>query len=166
MDGKSCGAEQEKHNVVVTFQVLEHITNIDTFIESSIKVMKPNGLLIIAVPNNESFIKFCQNNLLNMPPHHLLHWNEKSLSYIAKKYNLEIVDIYKESLTNIHKKWHDTVLISKAIRNFFGLKTKSINVSFTQKIINKLAFLLSHKIKPSNSMNEDGATIAIVLKKT
>jgi len=156
----------EAHDIVVTFQVLEHITNIDTFMEASIKVIKPNGLFIIAVPNNYAFIRNAQNNLLNLPPHHLLHWNERSLLFLAKKFDLEIIDIYKEKVTNVHKNWFYANIISKFIRDSIGIKTISINLSLVNKIINKISTLFSKIFRLSNiHHNYNGHTIAIVLRK-
>jgi 2-polyprenyl-3-methyl-5-hydroxy-6-metoxy-1,4-benzoquinol methylase len=159
-------SRENTHDVVVAFQVLEHITNVNSFIESSIKVIKPDGLFIIAVPNNDSFIKNAQNNLLNLPPHHLLHWNEESLRYIANKFNLMIIDVYKEKLTNIHKNWYYSVVISKFFRNIFCLKTKSINIGFTSKLINKVSAVLLKIINLFTvHVNKDGHTVIIVFKK-
>jgi len=159
-------SNKETHNVVVAFQVLEHIINIDSFITSSLQVLKPNGLLILAVPNNFNFIKDAQNHLLNLPPHHTLHWNSNSLRYIAKKFNLEIVDIYQEELTNIHKNWYYTIKLSKIIHNFLGMQIKSINMSFLTKLINitSILFIRIFKFSFSNE-KKDGMTIAITLKK-
>lgn len=157
---------QSKHDVIVTFQVLEHIINIDSFIISALRALKKNGLFIIAVPNNKSFISASQNNLLNLPPHHLLHWNEKSLKYIAIKFNLEILDIYKEKVTNIHKNWYYSTTISKLIRKIIFIKTKSIQVSLLNKLIHGFSWLSSKILKYLNiHANKDGHTIVIVLKK-
>ncbi|MDU2359743.1 MAG: hypothetical protein E7D75_02200, partial [Campylobacter concisus] len=86
--------------------------------------------------------------------------------YIAKKYNLEIVDIYKEKVTNIHKTWFYTTKISKFIRGLLGVGTKTINVSFLSRVIQKISFLLSKFMRNSCShLREDGHTIAIVFRK-
>ena len=157
---------QNSQDVVVAFQVLEHIVNLDSFIKSSLTVLKKNGYFNIAVPNNYSFIRYAQNNILNLPPHHLLQWNEYSLEYIAKKYNLEIIDIYKEKVTNVHKSWFYTTKISKFTRGLLGFRTRTINVSFLSRVIQKISFLLSKFARNSRSyLKEDGHTIAIVFKK-
>ena len=157
---------QNTQDVVVTFQVLEHIVSLDSFIKSSLTALKKNGYFIIAVPNNYSFIRYTQNNILNLPPHHLFHWNEYALEYIAKKYNLEIVDIYKDKVTNVHKTWFYTTKISKFIRGLLGVGTKTINVSFLSRVIQKISFLLSKFMRNSCShLREDGHTIAIVFRK-
>lgn len=161
-------SKENKYNqdVVVTFQVLEHITDIDSFIKSAMLTLKQNGLFIIAVPNNMSFIRDAQNNLLNLPPHHLLHWNETALKYIAKKYHLEIIDIYKEQVTNVHKTWYYSIQISKLIRKFLRIDTKSVNRTFMNKIIQKTSSILSRMAKYSSfHVKQDGHTIAIVLRK-
>jgi 2-polyprenyl-3-methyl-5-hydroxy-6-metoxy-1,4-benzoquinol methylase len=66
-------------DIVASFQVLEHITNVKNFFESSLKLLKKNGLLIVSVPNNDSFIKYDYQNVLNMPPHHMGIWTKTSL---------------------------------------------------------------------------------------
>lgn len=153
-------------DIVVSFQVLEHITDLESFIKSALLTLKLNGLLIIAVPNNMSFIRNVQNNLLNLPPHHLLHWNEKSLKYIAKKFNLEIVDVYKEQVTNIHKVWFYSTIISKIIRDILRINTKSLNNTMMNKIIQKISSILSRIFKYSSfHLKKDGHTIAIVFRK-
>lgn len=154
-----------KYDIVASFQVLEHLHNIDSFLQSAITTMKAKGLLIIAVPNNDTFLKEVQNNLLNLPPHHLLHWHDKSLKYIAKKYNLEVVDIYKEKVTNIHKEYYFSTKIFSFFRSIFMIKTKTINIIFISKIIQITSALFAKILKFSNiHKNKDGHTIAIVFK--
>jgi len=156
-----------KHDVAVAFQVLEHITNIESFIKSSIKAIKPLGFLIIAVPNNDSFIKDAFNNLLNSPPHHTIQWNEKSLTFLAKKYDLNVVEIYKEQVTKIHKDWYFSTTVNKFLRNILNLKTKSFNVNISDRIINKIASIISKLWVFKNSYkNKFGHTILIVMQKS
>ena len=46
----------DKFDVVCSFQVLEHITEVYSFIENSIKALKCNGKLVFGVPNNRGFL--------------------------------------------------------------------------------------------------------------
>ncbi|MBL4830655.1 MAG: hypothetical protein JKY55_12340, partial [Aliivibrio sp.] len=120
----------------------------------------------IAVPNNDAFISNSQNNILNLPPHHLLHWNETSLKYIANKHNLKIVDVYKEKVTNVHKQWYYATSIQTKIKEFLGLEIKTINIGWMNKIINKISTLLLPVFRDSMSHSStDGHTIAIVFQK-
>ena len=71
------------YDVVTFFQVLEHVSSVRSFLESAVKCLKKDGLLIIAVPNNDPYIfgihKF---EWLNFPPHHMGWWNHESLNNI------------------------------------------------------------------------------------
>ena len=57
-----------KFDLVCSFQVLEHIPSVGSFMEGQINALKEGGLLIIGVPNNDAFIKYNKMELLNMPP--------------------------------------------------------------------------------------------------
>lgn len=99
-----------KYDVVCSFQVLEHISEVLSFIESSLKALKPKGKLIIAVPNTESLVFsseiILERNqelqqltfLLNCPPHHMGHWNSNSLRSIKEIYSLKDIKIYYEPM--------------------------------------------------------------------
>jgi 2-polyprenyl-3-methyl-5-hydroxy-6-metoxy-1,4-benzoquinol methylase len=101
--------EFELFDVVCSFQVLEHVENPYSFIKSKIKCVKKGGKIIIAVPNNDSFIKYSHDNVLNMPPHHTLLWNKKSLTYISKLFSLKIIGIYYEKVDRDHS-WYKEVI--------------------------------------------------------
>lgn len=153
-------------DVIVSFQVLEHITNVESFILSSIKILKENGKLIIAVPNSDSFIKNIANHLLDLPPHHILHWNEKSLKYLAKKYNLNVVEVFKERVTNIHKKSFYTTATNKIILNILGITNKRIDTRFVVRAVNKISYLMAKFFQYLTVHKRyDGQTIIIVLEK-
>jgi len=159
--------KKSKHDLAVAFQVLEHIENIDSFILSTREVLKPNGMLIIAVPNNDSFIRYAPNNLLNLPPHHLLHWNEQSLRYMADKYDFEVVDVFKEKVTNVHRNWFYFILVNKYIMKLLGFRYKSLHENLYVKIIRKLSVFISFPLRFSNlHKNKDGHTIIIALRKS
>ncbi|MBK7762804.1 MAG: class I SAM-dependent methyltransferase [Bacteroidetes bacterium] len=92
-------SNSDKYDVVTFFQVLEHISEVDSFFKSAISVAKPGGKIIVAVPNNEPYyLTYDKDHFLNLPPHHMGWWNEKSLTKIAEIYNLELVKIVKQPL--------------------------------------------------------------------
>lgn len=149
-------------DVVVCFQVLEHISNINIFINACLNALKPNGILIIAVPNNDGFIKYIPNNLLNIPPHHVLQWNEKSLKYLDKKYPIELIDIFKEKVTNIHKKAY----ILSIMRRCFFPKEQQINMSISNKYLSfTFSIIIKFIHKFCNHINADGQTIIATYRK-
>ena len=67
------------YDVVTAFQVLEHIADPLPFLKNCIDALNPGGLLVIAVPNNDAFIRFADLPL-NEPPHHVGLWSPRSLA--------------------------------------------------------------------------------------
>lgn len=130
----------EKYDVVCSFQVLEHVSDSYSFIESSINCLKAEGLLIYSVPSFETFFPCLKNYIINMPPHHVTWWSDKSLQYIARRFELEIIDIHHDKLAEIHKKLYSSHLILNAIENTLGFKNK------TQLLDRSLRYKLSSKI--------------------
>ncbi len=95
----------EKYDVVCSFHVLEHISDVKSFLTASLKVLKESGTLIIAVPNNNSFIKDDFINILNMPPHHQGLWTKKSLASLDFIFNTKTLVIKEERLQKEHQSW-------------------------------------------------------------
>ncbi|MEI6296917.1 MAG: class I SAM-dependent methyltransferase [bacterium] len=127
------------YNVVCSFQVLEHINNVKSFLESSLKILKPGGLMIISVPNNDSFI-FKQNNLcLNMPPHHMGLWNINSLIKLQDSFNIKLRNIFLEPTQREHLGFTEKIIEKKIIEK---MKQKHIPIlSFIKKIFVRLTNL-------------------------
>jgi len=50
-DGKKIPFEDEKFNLVCSFNVLEHVDDIDNFLAENLRVLKRDGYLILACPN-------------------------------------------------------------------------------------------------------------------
>ena len=78
------GTNKNKYDVVCFFQVLEHISSVKSFLDAAIACLKPGGLLIAAVPNNEPYLfGFNKYDWLNLPPHHMGWWNYASLNKLS-----------------------------------------------------------------------------------
>lgn len=90
---------KEEFDVVCTFQVLEHVANVNSFIASSLKILKKGGKLIIAVPcNNPYLFKNDILNTLNLPPHHMGLWGEKAFKNLSKYFPIKLNEIIIEKL--------------------------------------------------------------------
>jgi 2-polyprenyl-3-methyl-5-hydroxy-6-metoxy-1,4-benzoquinol methylase len=101
----------ETYDLVCSFQVLEHIADVHAFLEAQIKTLKKGGLLTIAVPNNESFARFDRNNdILNMPPHHMGLWTNKSLNRLQRIFPLKCIKQINEPLQPYHFDWYLNIL--------------------------------------------------------
>lgn len=91
-----------KYDVVCSFQVLEHIAEPGKFLQASLDCLKPGGLLIISVPNNNSFLKNYPLLPTNLPPHHMGLWDKNSLSLLGKIFGLTLGKIKQEPLQLYH----------------------------------------------------------------
>lgn len=94
---------KERYDVVCSFQVMEHISPIEEFIQASVDVLKPGGKLIISVPNNDSVVFTTDDAaILNMPPHHMGIWNLNSLLSLQRLFPLRMEHVYIEPLQSYH----------------------------------------------------------------
>jgi len=109
-------AENEgKFDMVSTFEVLEHVSDVNDFIGNQVKCLKKGGLLTISVPNMDSFIKYNQNDVLNMPPHHVGLWNEKALRKISELFGLEVEKVAYEPLQEQHYYFYTYINLKQKI---------------------------------------------------
>ena len=115
----------------------------DKFLESAIKCIAKGGLLIIATPDNGGFIKYVSDFYLNLPPHRTLHWNKKSLRAMAEKYNLEVVDVYREPVSSVHKQWWYNTMSMTCLNHLLRRDFRMIDYRFTYKIVHFAAKILA-----------------------
>lgn len=149
----------ESYDVVCSYQVLEHITEVSSFLRAQVDCLKQGGKLIICVPNNDSFIKYSKGGLLNFPPHHMGLWNKKSLTSIAKLYNLRVDKVLFEPLQEYHIHWYANSMITEVInkipllrRLFLKLKLKGMYMYFIKKFKNTIK---GHSIMVVYTKNKD-----------
>ena len=118
-------SNSEIYDTVCSFQVLEHVAKPNSFIESCLKCLKPGGLLIFSVPSDDSFIGSLTNNIMNIPPHHVTRWTDKTLKYVADYFGIRLIDIHHEKLADVHKRLYAHHLILKSLENSLRIEKKS-----------------------------------------
>jgi len=101
-----------KYDIICSFQVLEHIADVKSFINGCLVCLKSEGILIISVPNNLSFISEF-DNLTNIPPHHAGLWDEHSLQKISSFFSITVESIFKEPLQEYHKEFFKATIYTK-----------------------------------------------------
>lgn len=145
-------------DVVCGFQVLEHVHDVRRFIESALRLLKPGGLLIIGVPNNNPYLyKYDKYHALNLPPHHMGLWSIESLRALADHFPLQIVDISAERLSP-----YELVNYYKIQRAHAASSLKIIKYLFYQGLISIRPFGLRSRIMNFTSRQHDGRNILAV----
>lgn len=108
---------REYYDIVCSFQVLEHICDVYPFLDAQIRCLKKGGKLIIAVPNNDAFFKYDQDNVLtNMPPHHTGLWEARSLQSLADIFPVTLEKILYEPLQHYNFSWFQQILVKQYTR--------------------------------------------------
>lgn len=92
-------AIEERFNVIVSFQVVEHVANPGETLRQLVRLLQPGGTLIIAVPNEDSLLGELNLNFLNMPPHHASCWSRKTLTSIGIMYDLQLEEYLCEPVS-------------------------------------------------------------------
>jgi 2-polyprenyl-3-methyl-5-hydroxy-6-metoxy-1,4-benzoquinol methylase len=93
-------------DVITMWHVLEHVPNLDEQFTQLKRIVKPNGYIIIAVPNYKSFDAkhYAAFWAAYDVPRHLWHFSKTSIQKLAANYNLE--------LEKIKPMWFDSFYVS------------------------------------------------------
>ncbi|MGX4770521.1 class I SAM-dependent methyltransferase [Bradyrhizobium guangdongense] len=151
--GEHAKSHPEMYDAVCSFQVLEHIPSVREFIGDCIDCLKPGGVLIFGVPNNDGFLKYATDAVLNAPPHHMGLWTRRSLQGLTQTFPLQLLALETEPLAEID--WYLSVME----RRYLPLK-------FAWSAYHKLGLArLSRSIVASLSDRIMGHTVLAVYRK-
>lgn len=81
--------EDKKYDVIIATELIEHLEDIPQFFSSIYKLLKTDGKIIITTPN-KSFFTNDWIWMTDLPPVHYWWLSEDSLTFLAKKYSMEI----------------------------------------------------------------------------
>jgi 2-polyprenyl-3-methyl-5-hydroxy-6-metoxy-1,4-benzoquinol methylase len=81
--------------IITMWHVLEHVPKLNERIEELKRLIKPNGIIIIAVPNSDSFDanKYKEDWAAYDVPRHLYHFNPKDIETLFKNHGLKMFRI-------------------------------------------------------------------------
>lgn len=157
-------SNKNMYDTVISFQVLEHVKDPSSFIESAIECLKDGGRLILAVPNHGGFMGRSINNILDLPPHHITHWNKEVFEYISNKFNLKLLDFICEPVAIEHRISAKKAIIQEKIRTFFGVAYRIVDCRIVSRLISIFSSLLARGL-PVNLDKVIGHTIIAVYRK-
>lgn len=83
----------KQFDVITLWHVLEHIPDLDIYILKLKSLLKPNGVLVVAVPNYKSYDAnyYKQFWAAFDVPRHLWHFSKKSIELIFSEYQMKMV---------------------------------------------------------------------------
>lgn len=87
--------EPKQFDYIIANQLLEHIIDLESFMESCRKLLKDDGTIIFSTPNaNSIYRKLCRKEWINWHiPYHQQVFTKKSLAILLQKHKLSITGI-------------------------------------------------------------------------
>jgi len=81
-----------KFDIITLWHVLEHVPNLEEYISKLKSVLKPNGVLVVAVPNYKSYDANYYKEFWAAydVPRHLWHFSKKSIQLLFLKQQMEV----------------------------------------------------------------------------
>jgi SAM-dependent methyltransferase len=135
------------YDVVCIFQVLEHVNCLELFdfLQSAVNCLKNNGRLIISVPSADSFSSKMPNAILNLPPHHVTHWPNKTLNTISEIFLLDILEFKHDELSFRNESEYLSAVLSRPFN--FNRRLIYLKPNILFKILWQLPRLMGNKLR-------------------
>jgi 2-polyprenyl-3-methyl-5-hydroxy-6-metoxy-1,4-benzoquinol methylase len=158
------------HDVVCSFQVLEHVCEPMKFLESCAKVTKRGGYVLIAVPAEDGFLSVATNRSLNMPPHHLTRWSNASLRKLATNVDLSVQELWHEPVHDDQRLWYKKVLARHWLNQLMARKSRIIDNSLLTKVVSMLlkipsvAEIFASQLEPLSPSMQHGHTVVMICR--
>jgi len=133
-------------DVICAFQVLEHIIDPASFLQSALRLLRPGGALVVSTPNRSYHPFACPEDAFDLPPHHMGHFDESSYRNIAAEFGLNVVSVHAQP------RKFETLVTSKVNHTRVSIRI----AKFVARIACNIAFRIT---------NEPGPNLIVVLRK-
>lgn len=153
-------------DIIVLLHTLEHLDQPNIALRKIHKLLKPDGILIIQVPNFDCYLfKIFKYKWAGLQlPMHIFHYTPYSLRLILNKTNYQIIKIKYFSLRSNSAQWIATLFPFLEPTNLRG-KVKNKFYKIFCKTLYLLFFFLFVPIALLESLTKHGNTVTIVAKK-
>jgi 2-polyprenyl-3-methyl-5-hydroxy-6-metoxy-1,4-benzoquinol methylase len=141
--------EKQSFDVITLWHVLEHLPNLEEHIQLFQSLLKPNGRLVIAVPNFKSYDATYYKSFWAAydVPRHLWHFSRTSISKLFSKYDMEVEEtlpmkfdaFYVSLLSQKHKTGKMNPILS------FWVGWRSNMKALTSKEYSSLIYVLKNR---------------------
>jgi 2-polyprenyl-3-methyl-5-hydroxy-6-metoxy-1,4-benzoquinol methylase len=141
--------EKQSFDVITLWHVLEHLPNLEEHIQLFQSLLKPNGRLVIAVPNFKSYDATYYKSFWAAydVPRHLWHFSRTSISKLFSKYDMEVEEtlpmkfdaFYVSLLSQKHKTGKMNPILS------FWVGWRSNMKALSSKEYSSLIYLLKNR---------------------
>ena len=140
----------ESFDVITMWHVLEHVHDINERMASINRLLKSNGIAIIAIPNPESYdaLHYIDNWAAYDVPRHLFHFSQNALKTLAEKHGFLVQNIlpmkfdafYVSLLSEKYKRGSSAFLRAMIVGRKSNFKAKQHKNNYSS-----LTYILSKK---------------------
>jgi len=137
--------QDDTYDVITMWHVLEHVHNLDDYLNNIKRLLKDDGLLVLALPNKDSYdaMHYKEYWAAFDVPRHLWHFNIKSLSTLIERFGFNVEKIkampldgaYISMLSEKHKG-------GGIMKGIFRGKMAWIKAKFKKKSASSLIYLI------------------------
>jgi SAM-dependent methyltransferase len=123
-------------DAIVMMQVLEHLEKPAEELRNVVPLLRPGGIVIVAVPNADGPTALFPDAVTNLPPHHLSRWRIQTLEKLGEACGLTAKVIRAEPLSRYLWRSYLPAMIANA------LPRRLVRPLFASGLIDVLVFAL------------------------
>lgn len=92
-------APDEVYDVIVALTVLEHIVDLDSTMDNISRMLRPNGLLYVRVPNADRFAEYEDAPFQQFSPEHINYFTKDSVENLLGKHGYNLAGFAAVAMT-------------------------------------------------------------------
>lgn len=153
--------EPSSFDAVCAFQVLEHVPNPRVLVDEMLGLVRTGGQIILSVPNAAILRRIDPDHqgLLDQPPHHLSHWDERTFRSLERWLPVRVKHVQREPLQPYHVSWF--------VSSFAGRLRKGAGPVVGSLLFNRVSMAVARTLLNLGLRRwVPGHTLLVVLVKT